>query len=149
MIEGRRHTKKRTRWIRGEIDPEDNRTSLQELETTKHRLETELKDTSKERVAWVGGYQHLQGVWTHKETEREVAKRYIKEMHDNLRELKETRRAWPERKQGYEAGLEDNTRRIKAAQGEIEVGCNKIRALIRGQVEAQEEEDQEEDKTQI
>ena len=61
MIEGRRHTKKRTRWIRGEIDPEDNRTSLQELETTKHRLETELKDTNKEVITCKGGLPTSEG----------------------------------------------------------------------------------------
>ncbi len=92
-------------------------------------------------------------MWTHKEAEQEAAKWHIEEIQDNLQDLKEARRAWPERKQGYEAGLEDNTRRINAAQGEIEAGHNQIQALIRGQVEAQEEEDQdqdqEEDNTQI
>ena len=76
-----------------EIDPEDHVIHLQDLEAMNHRLDTELKDTSKALVAWKGGYQHLQGMWTHEEIEWEAAEWHIKEMQDKLIDLQEARRA--------------------------------------------------------
>ncbi len=51
------------------MELEDHGIHLEDLEAMVCRVETELKNTSQELNAWVGGYQHLQGIWTHKEAD--------------------------------------------------------------------------------
>ncbi len=120
------------------MNPEDTKTHQQVMEALKRRLETYLKNTSDKLNKWLGGYQHLLGMWKHKEAEREAAERYIQEIQHYLWEITDTRRVWTEIKQEYEAELEDNAQSLKAVRGMIEVSHEQTHKLIRDNMEIQE-----------
>ncbi len=48
----------------------------------------------------------------------------MKEMQDELMELLETARTWPKMKQGYEAGVEDNTTRGQHTKNQGDMGIH-------------------------